>query len=108
MLLLSAVTRANRHEAFADIDDAIVALGGWVEGHSLFSNTAATFRLVLPGRAFGALVGRLDAIQVRLDAESRSVIASLGAAEAETAAALSVTFIHDEPELKREVPAVDG
>ncbi|MFZ1680845.1 MAG: hypothetical protein WAT70_07470 [Rhizobiaceae bacterium] len=108
MILLAAATRANRHEAFAAVNDAIVVLGGWVEGHTLFSNVAATFRLVLPARAFGQLAGRLDRLQVRLDAESRAAIAALDPSDADTFAALSVTFIHDEPDLRREVPPVDG
>lgn len=108
MLMLAAVTRASRHQVFADIDDAIVGLGGWVEGHSLFSNAAATFRLVLPARAFGAFAGRLEAAGARLDKESREAIAAIEPSDRETFATLAVTFIHDEPDLRREVPPLDG
>jgi hypothetical protein len=107
-MLMLAVTRASRHQIFADIDDAIVGLGGWVEGHSLFSNAAATFRLVLPAKAFGALAGRLEAAGARLDAESRKAIAAIEPSDREIFATLAVTFIHDEPDLRREVPPLDG
>ncbi len=108
MLLLSALTRAGRHQAFADIDDAIVTFGGWVEGHAMFSNKAATFRFVLPARAFLGLADQLNAKRIHLDAESSAAIQALKADDAETFAVLGVTFIHDEPDMSREVPAIDG
>lgn len=113
LLLLSAVTRVNRHAAMAGIDDIVLGCGGWIEGHTLFSNIAATFRFVLPAAGLAQFADRLDGLGVHLDAASR---AALGArtpgagetGEAEVAGALAVTFVHDEPDLRREIPAIPG
>ena len=116
LLMLSAVTRVNRHEVMSGINDIVVACGGWIEGHTLFSNIAATFRFVLPASGLAGFGARVDALGVHLDAASLEALAarSLGAGEAgevgeaDVAGALAVTFVHDEPDLRREIPAVPG
>ncbi|MDP2149377.1 MAG: hypothetical protein Q8S27_16520 [Hoeflea sp.] len=113
LLMLSAVTRINRHAAMAGIDDIVVACGGWIEGHTLFSNIAATFRFVLPTSGLAGFGARVDALGVHLDAASTEALAARSpaageAGEAEVAGALAVTFVHDEPDLRREIPAIPG
>ena len=113
LMMLSAVTRINRHAAMRGIDDIVVSLGGWIEGHTLFSNIAATFRFVLPASALAAFAERVDALGVPIDAAGLATLAARSpaegeAGEAEVAGALSVTFLHDEPDLRREIPAIPG
>ncbi|KGF68606.1 hypothetical protein LL06_15395 [Hoeflea sp. BAL378] len=116
LLMLSAVTRTNRHAAMRGIDDIVVSLGGWIEGHTLFSNIAATFRFVLPASALASFAGRVDALGVHIDQAGLAALAARSpaggeeneAGEAEVAGALSVTFVHDEPDLRREIPAIPG
>lgn len=112
IVMLSGVTRQNRHQVMADINDAISAAGGWVSNHSLFSNIAATVHFALsPGR-FTTLSQRIAEIGVRLDEESIALLETLPDTpplpEDEINASLNITFIHDEPDLSREVPAVPG
>lgn len=111
-LMLSAVTRRNRHDAMADINDAVAAAGGWVEGHTLFSNIATTFRVFLPEGRIGAFADAVERLGVHVDAESRGKLASLvrgpSTTDDERALSLNLTFLHDEPDLRREVPMVPG
>lgn len=111
LLMLSAVTRVNRHTAMQQINDLVVSCGGWIEGHTLFSNIAATFRFVLPAGRLEGFAGAVDAVGVHLDAASMQALGErvqAVAAAAEVSGSLSVTFIHDEPDLRREIPAVPG
>lgn len=117
LLMLSAVTRVNRHTAMRDIDDIVVSCGGWIEGHTLFSNIAATFRFVLPASGLEPFAARLDDAGLHLDAAGLAALAErarsgpadeTGLGGEEVAGALAVTFVHDEPDLRREIPAVPG
>jgi len=112
-IMLSAVTRVNRHAAMADINDAINSLG-WIEQHVLFSNIQVNFRFHMEAAKLPALAERLDALGVHVDAAASQEIAERvrkaeGKADAaELPASLAVTFLHNEPDMKREVPAVPG
>ncbi|OCW57552.1 hypothetical protein AWJ14_01655 [Hoeflea olei] len=111
MLMLSAVTRANRHGVMREIDDAAVSCGGWIEGHTLFSNVAATFRFVLPAGGLEAFAARIAAAGLQLDGAGLAALSkrvASAAADDELPGALAVTFVHDEPDLRREIPAVPG
>lgn len=110
--MLTGVTRANRHQVSADINDGVIAAGGWVSDHTFFSNIATTFRVVLPPEGLGRFRDLVTAAGVHLDVDSEAAIDALlekqkGLPE-EIPASLNVTFIHDEPDLKREIPAVPG
>jgi hypothetical protein len=111
-LMLSAVTRRNRHDAMAEINDAVIGAGGWVEGHTLFSNIATTFRTELPMEKIADFVRAIDSLGVHLDTESKHAVALQEAPgnrrDADVPVTLNVTFIHDEPDLRREVPMVPG
>lgn len=110
-LMLSAVTRRNRHDAMAGINDAVIAAGGWIEGHTLFSNIATTFRIELSEARMPGLAEALEALGILLDDESRDRLAALRPTPdkaAQRALSLNVTFIHDEPDLRRDVPMVPG
>ncbi|MEM5474409.1 hypothetical protein WNZ14_21990 [Hoeflea sp. AS60] len=117
LLMLSAVTRINRHTAMREIDDIVVSCGGWIEEHTLFSDIAATYRFVLPAGRLEAFAGRIDALGVRIDAASRQALAARAASgeggqaqvgAEEVSGALSVTFICAEPDQRREIPSVPG
>ncbi|WP_417413521.1 hypothetical protein [Hoeflea sp.] len=118
LLMLSAVTRANRHMVMQQVNDIVVSCGGWIEGHTLFSNIAATFRFVLPQAGLAAFAEQVNAAGVHIDAAGLAAVAQRAAVPAEepdaaaasyeVAGALSVTFVHDEPDLRREIPAVPG
>lgn len=110
--LLSGVSKANRYDVTAEVDRAIMGLGGWISGHGLFSNTVVTFRFAFPAAQFPALADRLAASGVRLDETSLARIAAIAAENSagteDVAASVAVTFIHDEPDLRQPVPDVPG
>ncbi|MCD2180205.1 hypothetical protein [Rhizobium sp. C1] len=112
IIMLTGVTHANRHQVTADINDAVVSAGGWVSDHTFLSNIATNFRMVLPPQGLARFRDLVTTAGVHLDAESETAVADLIANEKglpeELPASLNVTFIHDEPDLRREVPAVPG
>lgn len=108
ILMLAAVTKTNRHAVMAIVNDAVMALGGWIAGHELYGNMVTVFKFDLAPKVLPALAERLDATEIRLDAASRAAIAEAGETAAEVPCSLNVTFIHDEPDMRREVPAVPG
>jgi hypothetical protein len=109
-LMLSGVTRANRFEVTAAIDDAVAASGGWIDGHTLLSNIATIFRFVVPAGQLHRLMERMAEAHVTMDPESLALVAAATGRppETEQAGSIAVTFIHDEPDLRRDVPAVPG
>jgi hypothetical protein len=96
----------------ADINDRVLAAGGWVSGHTLFSNIATTFQIVLPPDRIGAFAHAVHDAGVQLDAAGLKTIDDLPTEsvgpDSESQLSLNVTFVHDEPDLRREVPAVPG
>jgi hypothetical protein len=68
LLMLSATTRVNRHAVMQQINDLVVSRGGWIEGHTLFSNIAATFRFVLPAGRLKGFAEAVDGLGVHIDA----------------------------------------
>ena len=112
IIMLTGVTHANRHQVTADVNDAVVSSGGWVTDHSFFSNIATNFRMVLAPNGLTRFRELVLKAGVHLDEESEAALADLIANEKglpeELPTSLNVTFIHNEPDLRREVPAVPG
>jgi hypothetical protein len=108
-LTLTAVTRQDRHQALNDANSAISSAGGWLMSHTLFSNIAATLRCELPANGLLTLRDALMSAQIKLDQESLDSIASKTSdATSDIAVIVSITFLHSEPDLRQEVPAVPG
>lgn len=112
IIMLTGVTHANRHQVTAEINDAVVSSGGWVTDHTFFSNIATNFRMVLAPQGLARFRDLVVAAGVHLDEESDTKLSDLIAQKKglpeELPASLNVTFIHNEPDLRREVPAVPG
>ncbi|WP_321338477.1 hypothetical protein [Breoghania sp.] len=112
ILMLAGVTRKNRHQITADINDAVMGVGGWIKSHTLFSNIATTFHFALPPDRLSTLRERMVELGVRLDEESIAKLDAVsresGSRADEIAASLNLTFIHTEPDLRRDVPHVPG
>ncbi|MEM7025602.1 MAG: hypothetical protein AAF637_23925 [Pseudomonadota bacterium] len=111
-LMISATTAGNRQQVTADVSDIIAATGGWIINHTLFSNIAATIQFSLPSQGLDLFRQRVVAAGVRLNNEDlariRAAIEKHATTLADTTVSLNITFIHDDPDLRREVPAVPG
>lgn len=106
ILMLTAVTRVERKLATSLVFDAVNRLGGWIDDVQMYSNLMNTIRFTLPGEAFGSLVEALRANEIAVDTPLD--LDEIGKVAAERMATLQLTFIHDESDLKREIPSIPG
>ena len=105
LVSLSAVTKVERHDATSCVIDSINMLGGWVEDTQFFSNKMVTIRFVLPQGKIAGLIEKLELEHVHAELASPFVLHD---ALAEQPGSIQLTFIHDEPDLVRPVPAIPG
>ncbi|GEO84210.1 hypothetical protein GCM10007920_45400 [Ciceribacter naphthalenivorans] len=104
--MLSAITRRERRDATRFVFDTVNTLGGWIDDVRMYSNMMNTIRLTLAAGACPALIAALRDGGIVVDEPAAEPAPSDPAAE--RMATLQITFIHDEPDLRREVPAVPG
>jgi hypothetical protein len=116
-LRINAVTRANRDETIARVRTAIAQSGAWVVDVKLFSNVSVCFNFEIPSSRTAQLREALAATELRLTKESDDSFASLlehnesaadGSQPTDIAGTLQITFIHNEPDLRIEVPQIPG
>lgn len=106
-MLLHAITRRERHAVTTEAMDLIAALGGWVDDARMFSNTMTTIR-------FHLAESRLEDLRSRLCEGGLPTTIAGGelrrspSADRERAGSLQITFVHDEGDLRHEVPSVPG
>jgi hypothetical protein len=98
---LEIATRMERNGAIASVRNAIVECGGWITGHQLFSNIAASISCEIPLCCAGKLISCLRDAELQPDYQGDIPKGSDG----DLRMGISLTFIHTEPDLKREVPA---
>lgn len=110
--MMSGVTKADRHQVTADVNDAISGTGGWVINHTLFSNIAITIQFSLPSQRLVEFRDRVIAASVKLDDDSIAKVQAMAGRHSpkpiDIAASLNITFIHNEPDLRREISAIPG
>lgn len=106
IVMLSAVTRVERKAATSFVFDTVNRLGGWIDDVHMYSNLMNTIRLTLPAGAFADLLKALEEGAIAVDPPEG--LGDIGDPAAERMATLQLTFIHDEPDLKRAVSAVPG
>ncbi len=106
LLMLSAITRRERKDATSFVFDTVNALGGWIDDVQMYSNIMNTIRMTLPAGAYPRFHALLNEGGIHIDQPAETAGTSDPASE--RMATLQITFIHDEPDLRREVPAVPG
>lgn len=115
-VFIEATTTVNRYEMTALVERAITESGGWVLDHHLFSNLSMSLAFEISDRKLNTLLEALRATGLRLSRQSADAIVTLASSldlvqdqpEAFVEGHLQITFIHNEPDLRREVPAIPG
>lgn len=119
-LRLNAVTRDERIRMTGVAREAITSADGWITDFHLFSNVSICINFEIPAARVGRLRDALAATRLRLSEESAAALAEFDAdsargasaeptaAEEEVSGTLQITFVHDEPDLRREVPHIPG
>ncbi|WP_321397688.1 hypothetical protein [Emcibacter sp.] len=99
-LKLDIITRQDRNEAISSAREAITGAGDWIMDHHLFSNISATLNFELPLEAIEKFLTRLNAEGFQPDVQGELPAAG----EGDCFGLLSLTFLHGEGDLKRDVP----
>jgi len=116
-LQLKGVTRVNRHEMIYRVKEAILSGGGYILDFHMFSNAAICINFEVSAGNLGGFYASLAATGLRLDQESRGLLegcsqqlSGLGekAKAADVMGTLNIAFIHNEPDLRIEVPPIPG
>ena len=116
-LQLQGVTRVNRHEMISRVKEAILKGGGHILDYHRFSNTAICINFEVSVGNIEQLCSSLTATDLHLNPESRDLLVGccnqleqLGerAKATDVMGTLNITFIHDEPDLRIEVPPIPG
>ena len=101
----------------ARVRTAMTKSGAWIVDVKLFSNVSACFDFEIPSSRAEQLRDALAAMDLHLTKESDNSIASLleankpteaGSPVTDIAGSLQITFIHNEPDLRIEVPPIPG
>ena len=115
-LQLHGVTRVNRQEMITRVKEAILQGGAYITDFHMFSNRAICIN-------FEVSVGNIEKLysslrrQAFLNQESHDLLADCcdrlaqfgeRAKAADVVGTLEITFIHNEPDLRIEVPSIPG
>lgn len=97
-------TRHNRHDVLAAVSEAVSRCGGWIASSQLFSNTLAALNVALPAGNLGELAVAVAKAGVTLHAPA--AVSPQAENSSEIMGQIVLTFLHNEPDLRHEVPAV--
>lgn len=98
---ISIMTAMERNEAISKASDAINNNGGWIVSHTLLSNVAATLNFELPYKKAENFLFDLEKSSFRPDVDGDVPHRK----EGDLRGQITLTFIHNNPDLKRDVPA---
>ena len=117
-LRINAMTRADRHRTITALRDAVNTSGGWITDFKFFSNYSVCINFEIDAAKVRALHSALKALDIRLTEESVAALDAFSGdetktggntpEESEVVGTLQVSFIHNEPDLRIEVPPIPG
>lgn len=97
---IEIITAQERNSAITKVKDVITSVGGWITSHQLFSNTSASISFEVSYRDVDEMIEKLE----RLDLHPTIINDCARDKDGELRGGVALIFIHDEPELKRDVP----
>lgn len=110
-LRLDGFTKAERIGMTGRVSEAINLAGAWITDFHLYSNVLICINFEVPSANLGRLATSVQQTGLNLSQQSIEQLMpsdDLTLIDKELAGTLQITFIHNEPDLLREVPAVPG
>ena len=110
-LRLDGFTKVERIQMTARVSEAINQAGAWITDFHLYSNVLICINFEVPNANLNKLAESLLQTDLQLSQESLEQLMPANSSivkEKELAGTLQITFVHNEPDLLREVPAVPG
>ena len=98
---ISIFTSIERNEAVAKASRSIAQSGGWIISHTLLSNMAATINFEIPLSKAESFIQKLAEAKFQPEVEGETPKSD----EGDLRCQLTLTFIHNDSDLKRDVPA---
>lgn len=110
VLRINASTRTDRNLITAHAKEAILQSGGWILDFKLFSNISICINFEIASARIEELRATLNQIDLRVSRQSQEALKNFidKQNDDDIAGTLQITFIHDEPDLRRDVPAIPG
>jgi hypothetical protein len=110
-LRLDGFTKSERIQMTARVSEAISQAGAWITDYHLYSNALICINFEAPNTKLNKLATYLQETGLHLSQESLEQLTFTNDSalkERELVGTLQITFVHDEPDLMREIPAVPG
>jgi hypothetical protein len=110
-LRLDGFTRAERIGMTDRVSEAINQAGAWITDFHLYSNILICINFQIPITNLNRLAATLQETGLQLSQESLDQLIPAHDSilkEQELVGTLQITFVHNEPDLLRDVPAVPG
>lgn len=109
-LRLDGFTKAERIQMTARVNEAINQAGAWITDFHLYSNISICINFQVPNANLDKLAVTLKETGLHLSQESLKQLmpTSALAKEKDLVGTLQITFVHNEPDLFRDIPAVPG
>jgi len=103
-LRISIFTAMERNEAISRVRQVIGACGGWIVDHALLSNLAATINFEVPAGNAGAFVAKLREAEFKPEIDGDLPRGDKGGEAGDLRGQVSLSFIHQEADMRRDVP----
>jgi hypothetical protein len=110
-LRLDGFTKAERIGMTARVSEAINQAGAWIIDFHLYSNILICINFEVPSANLDRLAASVQDTGLHLSQESLEQLIPANDStlkEKELVGTLQITFVHNEPDLLREIPAVPG
>jgi hypothetical protein len=110
-LRLDGFTKAERIQMTTQVSDAISEAGAWITDFHQYSNILICINFQVPSANLDRLATALQETGLHLSQESLDQLMAVNDStlkDEECPGTLQITFVHNEPDLLREVPVVPG